>query len=308
MFYYILRRIIWTPILLLIISLIVFIMGLYGPGDPVEVQLGQNYSEERAERIREAKGLNDPLYIQYFRYIGNALKGDFGESYKYPSKKVSELLKPKLVVSAKLFLASIFITILLGIPLGFYSALRQGSWIDPSVVALTLVLYAMPVFLIAPVLIIVFSLELGWFPVSGWGGFFDKRIILPAITIGIPGVAVLTRIMRASTLDVLGNEFVRTARAKGLTDLVVNYRHVARNALIPVVTILGFSIAGMLGGALIVELIFGIPGVGRFALDSIFSRDYPVIMALTLIGAISLIVANLIVDIFYVILDPRIRY
>ena len=140
----------------------------------------------------------------------------------------------------------------------------------------------------------------------GW--FFDKRIILPAITIGIPGVAVLTRIMRASTLDVLGNEFVRTARAKGLTDFVVNYRHVARNALIPVVTILGFSIAGMLGGALIVELIFGIPGVGRFALDSIFSRDYPVIMALTLIGAISLIVANLIVDIFYVILDPRIRY
>lgn len=197
---------------------------------------------------------------------------------------------------------------ILGIPLGFYSALKQGSWIDPMVVGSALVLYAMPVFLIAPVLIIVFSLELGWFPVSGWGGFFDRRIILPAITIGIPGVAVLTRIMRASTLDVLGQEFVRTARSKGLTNFVVNYRHVARNALIPVVTILGFSIAGMLGGALIVELIFGIPGVGRFALDSIFSRDYPVIMALTLIGSMSLVIANLIVDIFYVILDPRIRY
>jgi ABC-type dipeptide/oligopeptide/nickel transport system permease component len=283
-------------------------MGQYGPGDPVEVQLGQNYSEERAQRIREAKGLNDPFIVQYFRYVKNAIKGDFGESYKYPNKTVSELLKPKLVVSAKLFLASIFITVLLGIPLGFFSALKQGSWVDPSVVAITLVFYAMPVFLVGPVLIIVFSLELGWFPVSGWGGFFDRRMILPAITIGIPGVAVLTRIMRASTLDVLGNEYVRTARAKGLTDFVVNYRHVARNALIPVVTILGFSIAGMLGGALIVELIFGIPGVGRFALDSIFSRDYPVIMALTLIGAISLVIANLVVDIFYVILDPRIRY
>ena len=161
MFYYILRRIIWTPILLLIITLLVFVMGQYGPGDPVEVQLGQNYSEERAQRIREAKGLNDPLVVQYFRYVKNALKGDFGESYKYPSKTVSELLKPKLVVSAKLFLASIFITVLLGIPLGFFSALKQGSWIDPSVVATTLVFYAMPVFLVGPVLIIIFSLELG---------------------------------------------------------------------------------------------------------------------------------------------------
>ena len=308
MFYYILRRIFWTPVLLVIISLVVFVMGQYGPGDPTEVLLGQNYSEERAERIRNAKGLNDPFIVQYVRYLNKAIRWDFGESYKYPSKTVAELLKPKLIVSAKLFLASIIITVLLGIPLGFYSALKQGSWIDPMVVGSTLVLYAMPVFLVGPVLIIVFSLELGWFPVSGWGGFFDRRMILPAITIGIPGVAVLTRIMRASTLDVLGLEFIRTARSKGLSDFVVNYRHVARNALIPVVTILGFSIAGMLGGALIVELIFGIPGVGRFALDSIFSRDYPVIMALTLIGSMSLVIANLIVDIFYVLLDPRIRY
>jgi peptide/nickel transport system permease protein len=293
---------------MLVIAFIVFVLGIYGPGDPIEVMLGNNYTEELANSLREKKGLNDPVFIQYARYVTNSLKGDFGESYKYPGKSVSELLAPKLVVSGKLFLISIFISTFIGIPLGFYSAIKQGTIFDPLVVSFTLVVYAMPVFLTAPLLIIIFALNLGWVPVSGWGGFWDVRVVLPAITIGLPGVAVITRLMRASTLDVLGQEFITFAKAKGVSYRDVIIKHVGKNAIIPVVTVLGLSFSGLLGGALIVELIFGIPGVARFALDAIFSRDYPIIMALTLIGTASLVVANLIVDLLYVLLDPRIRY
>jgi len=211
-------------------------------------------------------------------------------------------------VSSKLFLISIIISTFFGIPLGFYAAMKQGTPADPAIVSMTLILYAMPVFLTAPLLIIIFALELGWVPVSGWGGIFDKRAILPAITVGLPGIAVIARLMRASTLDVLGQEFITFAKAKGVDTFSINFKHVGRNAILPVVTVLGLSFSGMLGGALIVELIFGIPGVARFALDAIFSRDYPIIMALTLIGTASLVVANLIVDILYVFLDPRIKY
>tara|TARA_B110000438_G_scaffold297444_1_gene343841 strand:+ start:1731 stop:2621 length:891 start_codon:yes stop_codon:yes gene_type:complete len=293
---------------MLVIAFIVFVLGVYGPGDPVEVMLGNNYTEELAESLREKKGLNDPVIVQYYRYIKNAITGDFGESYKYPGKSVAELLIPKLIVSAKLFLVAIFISTFIGIPLGFYSALKQGTPLDPAVVSATLIIYAMPVFLTAPLLIIIFALELNWVPVSGWGGIFDSRIFLPGITVGLPGIAVITRLMRASTLDVLGQEFITFAKAKGVSRRDVIMKHVGKNAIIPVVTVLGLSFSGMLGGALIVELIFGIPGVGRFALDAIFSRDYPIIMALTLIGTASLIIANLVVDIVYVLLDPRIRY
>ena len=305
---YALKRILWVPFVMLVIAFIVFVLGVYGPGDPVEVMLGNNYTEELAESLREKKGLNDPIVVQYSRYVKNALIGDFGESYKYPGKTVTELLTPKLIVSSKLFLVAIFISTSIGIPLGFYSALKQGTPVDPAVVSATLIIYAMPVFLTAPLLIIIFALELNWVPVSGWGGIFDSRIFLPGITVGLPGIAVITRLMRASTLDVLGQEFITFAKAKGVSRRDVIMKHVGKNAIIPVVTVLGLSFSGMLGGALIVELIFGIPGVGRFALDAIFSRDYPIIMALTLIGTGSLIIANLIVDIVYVLLDPRIRY
>ena len=293
---------------MLVIALMVFILGIYGPGDPVEVILGNNYTEELADSLREKKGLNDPVFVQYFRYLSDSVKGDFGESYKYPGKTVSELLAPKLIVSAKLFIISILISTTFGIPLGFYAAIKQGTPIDPLVVSLTLIIYAMPVFLTAPFLIIIFALELGWVPVSGWGGIFDSRSILPSITVGLPGIAVIARLMRASTLDILGQEFITFAKAKGVSRRDVIYKHVGKNAILPVVTVLGLSFSGMLGGALIVELIFGIPGVARFALDAIFSRDYPIIMALTLIGTATLVIANLIVDLLYVLLDPRIRY
>lgn len=308
MLIYIARRLLWTPVLLLSASLFVFVLGRFGPGDPVEVALGQHYTPEAAARLRAQRGLDAPVSVQYVRYVWNAVQGDFGTSYRYQGKSVSSLLGPKLWVSAQLFTAGMLITVLLGVPIGFYAALRQGTWIDPAVVGAALVAYALPIFIVAPVLIMVFALWFGLVPTSGWGGFFDKRTILPAVAIGVPGIAVFARLMRASTLDVLGEDFIRTARAKGLRERIVNSRHIARNALIPILTILGFSLSGMLGGALIAELIFGIPGVASFALDAIFQRDYPVITALALIGAGSLVIANLVVDILYAAVDPRIRY
>ena len=304
---YMVRRLLWTPVLLLGVSLLVFVLGTYGPGDPVEVRLGQNYTPEAAERLRERLGLNDPFVEQWARYVLNALRGDFGDSLVFQGRSVSEVLGPKLLASAQLNLAAFSLTVLFGVPLGFYAAKRQGTWKDPGVVVTTLALFALPIFFIAPFLISIFALKLGWVPVAGWGGFFDKRIILPAVTIGVPGVAVFTRLMRASTLDVLGQEYIRTARSKGLAERVVNYRHIARNALMPVLTVMGFSFAGLFAGALIVELIFGIPGVGRIALDSIFARDFPIITALVLIGATMLVLANLLIDFVYTIVDPRIR-
>ncbi len=304
---YMVRRLLWTPILLLIVSIVVFVLGTYGPGDPVEVRLGQNYTPEAAERLREQLGLNDPLVQQWGRYVWNSVQGDFGESFVFQGRTVGEILGPRLWVSAQLNIAAFTITLVFGLPLGFYAAKRQGTWRDPAVVLSTLALFALPVFIIAPFLIWLFALQLDWVPVSGWGGLFDKRIILPAVTIGVPGIAVFTRLMRASTLDVLGQEYIRTARSKGLSEMVVNYRHIARNALIPIMTIMGFTFAGLFAGSLITEIMYGIPGVGRISLDSIFARDFPVIMAVVLLGATMLVVGNLLIDFLYTVVDPRIR-
>jgi len=303
---YILRRIFWIPILLLLVSLIVFFLGVYGPGDPVEVQLGNNYDEQSANRIREKMGLNDPFFIQWVHYISNAVTGDFGESYVFKNRSVSELLLPKLIVSAKLNIISFLIALIIGIPMGFYAAINYGSPKDPLVVIFALIFYAMPVFFTAPFLILIFALQLDLVPVSGWGGIFDKRIILPALTVGVGGAAVFVRLIRSSMIEVLDTDYIKLARAKGVSENMVLWKHAFRNALLPVVTIMGFSLAGLFGGSLIVEILFGIPGIGRISLDSVYSRDYPVIMAIVLIGSSALVIANLIIDFIYTLIDPRI--
>lgn len=294
------------PILLLLVSLIVFFLGVYGPGDPVEVQLGNNYDEQSANRIREKMGLNDPFFIQWANYVANAVTGDFGESYVFKNRAVSELLLPKLIVSAKLNIISFVIALIIGIPMGFYAAINYGSPKDPLVVIFALIFYAMPVFFTAPFLILIFALQLDLVPVSGWGGIFDKRIILPALTVGIPGAAVFVRLIRTSMIEVLDTDYIKLARAKGVSRNMVLWKHAFRNALLPVVTIMGFSLAGLFGGSLIVEILFGIPGIGRISLDSVYSRDYPVIMAIVLIGSSALVIANLIIDFIYTLIDPRI--
>ena len=307
MLIYVSRRLLWTPVLLFFAGLFIFSLSSITPGDPAELMAGQRADPEAIERIRDRLGLNDPFMVQYLRYISDALKGDLGESYRYRGRDVVELLVPRLKVSLELNIVSYFVTLIIGLPLGFWAAMRQGTWKDPTMTTFMLLVYALPVFFTAPFLILVFALWLDWIPVSGWSGMFSTQAILPAVTLGVPGAFVFMRYMRASTLDVLGQEFVRTAHGKGMGHMTVNRRHIARNALIPIMTILGFSLAGMFGGSLIVELIYGIPGVARLSLEAVFQRDYPLLMALTILGTTMLALANLFTDIMYSVIDPRMR-
>ena len=304
---YVTKRLLWLPIILLIVSFITFALGRFGPGDPVEVLMGQYADENVVERIREQRGFNDNIFVQYGNYLQNVLRGDFGESFKYRGRTVGELLKKKMWVSAQLNLAALFLSVGVGIPLGLFAALRQGTPWDTGTIAFTLLGQSIPVFLTAPVVLLIFALKLDILPTHGWGGFFDTRIILPAIVMGVPGIAIIARLTRASTLEVIGQDYIRTARAKGLSEFVVQRRHVIRNALIPVVTMLGFSLAGIAFTSFIVERFFGIPGIGNLFIESIFSRDYPIINAVIIIGTSMFVIANLIVDLLYPLLDPRIR-
>ncbi len=298
----------WLPVLLFATSIVTFTLVRFGPGDPVEVILGHRYDEQAAANIRRQLGLDRPFFVQYATYMWGVMRGDFGESYRFRGRPVSELLFPKMWVSFQVNAAAIIVSLGIGLPLGFFIAHRQGSWHDPTVVAIALVLMSIPIMISIPFTLWGLCLKLKVLPCSGWGGFWDLRIIVPAITLGIPGVAGFARFMRASTLDVLGQDFVRTAKAKGLSELVVDGRHVLKNALIPIVTLLSFVMAGMFVTSFIVEFILGIPGVGHFTIDSVFNRDYPIIMAMGIIGSGLFVIANLIADITYAIVDPRIRY
>ena len=308
MWIYIVRRLLWLPILLFIASLVTFTLGTYGPGDPIVVLLGSRYTEEAADRLRHNLGLDRPFFVQYADYTWSAMHLDFGESIRRPGRSVSSLLKSKIWVSFQVNSAAMVVSLGIGLPLGFVIAHKQGSWQDPAVVATALLLMSVPIMVTIPAALWLLCLKWGVVPCSGWGGIFDLRIVIPAITMGIPGVAGLARLMRASTLDVLGQDFIRTAQAKGLTTFMVDSRHVLKNAMIPIVTILAFSLAGMLSTSFVVERILGIPGIGDFAIQSVFDRDYPVIMAITLIGAAAFAFANLLADITYSLIDPRIRY
>ena len=308
MWVYIVRRLFWLPVLLAAASLVTFTLGTVGPGDPVRVMLGNKYREDVAERLRADLGLDKPFLVQYRDYMWKFVQGDFGESFRYRGQPVRDLIVPKMWVSAQLSLAAMAISLALGLPLGFFIAHRQGRWEDPATVAISLVLMSIPIMVSVPALLWGLCLKAHWIPCSGWGGLFDPGIVVPAITMGVPGVAGFIRFMRASTLDVMGQDFIRTAHSKGLSTLTVDRRHVLRNAMIPIVTLLAFSLAGMIGGAFIMETIMGIPGVGRFVVESVFNRDYPVIMAVTLIGAAAFVLANLLADVTYAYIDPRIRY
>ena len=330
MWAYITRRLLWLPILLLAVSLITFALGRFAPSDPVRIRLGNRYTPEKATILRREMGLDRPFWVQYGDYMWGVtapklystsivvegrrlvvplVRFDLGESSQRPGQSVTKVIGPKMWVSAQLALAALVIAIGVGLPLGFFIAHKQGSWEDPSAVTLSLVLMSIPVMVTVPLLLWVFCLKLDWVSCGGTPfGLFRGTIVVPALAMGVPGIAGFTRLMRAVTLDVMGQDFIRTANAKGLSPLTVDTRHVLRNAMIPIITILAFSLAGLIGGAFITETIMGIPGIGRFAVDAIFSRDYDVIMAITLIGAFAFVLANLLADLAYAFIDPRIRY
>ncbi len=311
MWMYIARRLLWLPFLLFAASLITFTLGRFGPGDPVQVMLGARYDpdSEVTKNLRAQFGLDKSFIVQYKSYMWGVIRyADFGESYRYRGRDVRSLLGSKIWVSFQVNIAAMVVSLGIGLPLGFWIAHKQGSWEDPTAVTIALILMSVPVMVSIPAVLWVMCLQTDLVPCSGWGGFWSTKMIVPAITMGIPGVAGFARFMRASTLDVMGEDFIRTAHAKGLSGFVVDYRHVFKNAMIPIVTILAFALAGMLGTSFIIERILGIPGAGNFAIEAIFNRDYPVIMAITLIGAGAFVVANLVADIAYSFIDPRIRY
>lgn len=304
----IIRRLLWLPVLLLLISLTVFLFGTYGPGDPVLVRLGNKADPEAIERIRAELGLDRPLHEQYLRYVWNVLQGDFGESTYFQGQSVTDLIAGRLWVSFQLGLAATLIVFAIGIPLGVITAALQGRVWDRVIVSLALIPESVPVFIIIPVLYFIFVRQLKWFPASGWDGLFSTSAVLPLIVLSIGGIAGVIRQVRTNTLEVLHNDFVRTARAKGLRPSTILGRHVLRNSLLPTWTMVGFVIASLPAGSILVEGLMGIPGVGGLAWESIFRRDYPVIMAITLLGATLYVIGNLIVDIGYPLIDPRIRY
>jgi ABC-type dipeptide/oligopeptide/nickel transport system permease component len=305
---YILRRLLWAPLILFAVSFITFMAARFGPGDPVTIAAGQYRDPEILERVRHEKGLDKNPLDQYRIYIWNVLRhGDLGESYKSGNRTVAEIIFPKMWISSQLGLVALIITFGLGIPVGTLAALRQGTWMDPAAISTFLLFQSVPVLVTVPVMLLVFVLELHWLPTGGWEGILSKHIIIPALALSLPGIAGVARLMRATTLDVLKEDYVRTARAKGLREFTVVSQHVARNALLPMVTVIGISLVTLLEGAFFTETLMGIPGIGRLYLDSVTSRDYDVILGLALVLATAFIVANIVIDIAYTFIDPRVR-
>jgi peptide/nickel transport system permease protein len=310
---YIFRRLLLMIPLLLAVSLLTFILIRLVPGDPVSAQFGldpERMDIQQLDRIREELGLNDPLPIQYLRYLGNVVRGDFGRSLSTRREVGPDILQ-RLPATIQLAVASMIVVILIAIPLGIISAHKRGSWLDNLAMGASLFGVSMPNFWVGTMLILLFSLTLGWLPSVAQGESITDRLkalILPAVTLGTSLAGLMTRMTRSSMLEVLGQDYIRTAHAKGLKHRTVLIRHGLRTALIPVVTILGVQFASLLSGAVIVETIFAWPGMGRLAVNAIWRRDYPVIMGCVLVFATIFALANLIVDVLYTFLDPRIRY
>jgi ABC-type dipeptide/oligopeptide/nickel transport system permease component len=305
---YVIRRLLWAPVILLAVSFIAFTITRFGPGDPLRLAAGQYSDPAILERVRHEERLDKPLLQQYGIYLENLAQGKLGESFTYRGRDVAEIIFPKIWVSAQLGLVALFIIFAIGVPMGVFAALRQGTWSDPFSIGVLLLFQSVPVVVTVPIMLLIFVLKLHWLPAAGWGGILDSRIVMPALAISLPGIAGIARLTRATTLSVLREDYVRTARAKGLREFTVISRHVVRNSLLPLVTVVGISLATLVEGAFFTEYLLGIPGIGQFAVKSVEGRDYNVILALVLILTTTFIIANIVIDVAYTVIDPRVRY
>jgi peptide/nickel transport system permease protein len=313
---YVIRRLLWAPLILLAVSLATFALGRFGPGDPVRMIQNQYPDPEQGQRIAEELGYNDNFFVQYWRWLKGAAQGDFGETLEPRGFQVKDVIFPRLWVTFQYNLLALVIIFAVGIPAGIWAALRQGTWMDPFTIGVLLLFISVPVVVSIPVLQWLFALELGWLPSRGWEvreffgleiGLVNKRIILPLIVLTLPGFAGVARYTRAQVLEVLEQDFVRTARAKGLQEFTVVSRHIARNALLPLATMMGFALVGLLSGSIFLETLLGIPGIGEYAFAAVSAKDSNAIMAIVLLTSTAFIAANLIVDITYGFIDPRVR-
>ncbi|GIW31219.1 MAG: peptide ABC transporter permease [Meiothermus sp.] len=302
---YVLRRLLTVIPTLLGVLLAVFLMVRLAPGDPAQLLAGEFATPETLADIRQRFGLDQPWYTQLGLYTLNVLRGDLGESVR-TRKPVTYELSQYFPNTLRLTLGAMLVALLIGIPAGIIAAIRPGTIFDLLAMLGALIGVSMPVFWFGLMAILIFSVQLGWFPVAGTGTL--HHLILPAITLGIGTAAILARMTRSAMLEVLSQDYIRTARAKGVAGRVVIFKHALRNALIPVVTIAGLQFGGLLEGAVITETVFAWPGIGQLLVGSILARDYPVVQGAVLLIAVAFILINLIVDLLYGAIDPRIRY
>ena len=310
---YIGKRLLATIPVMAIVAVFVFAMLRLTPGDPASIIAGASATSQDIVDIRARLGLDQPIFTQFFVWIGQMFTGDFGESFFF-KKKVAELVADRIEPTLMLGLTTMTLSILVAVPLGVLAAYKQGTWIDRIVMGFAVLGFSVPVFVIGYVLIYVFAIELAWLPVQGyqplaeglWGCL--RRLVLPSVTLSVIYIALIARITRTSVLEVLGEDYIRTARAKGLTNVVVLMRHALRNAAVPIVTVIGIGIALLIGGVVVTESVFSIPGLGRLTVDAVLARDYPTIQAVILLFSFVYVLVNLVVDLLYTVLDPRIRY
>jgi peptide/nickel transport system permease protein len=310
---YIARRLVATIPVMAVVAITVFMLLRLTTDDPAAIIAGDNATSQDVAAIRTKLGLDRPIAQQFVIWIGNVVRGDFGESFFF-KKPVAELIAGRLQPTLSLAICTLILAVSMAVPLGVVAAWRRGGWIDRGVMGLAVLGFSVPTFVVGYVLIYLVAIQLGWLPVQGYqrleegvGGFLE-RLILPSITLATIYVALIARITRASVLEVLNADHVRTARAKGLGDLAVLVRHVLRNAAVPIVTVIGLGVALLIGGVVVTESVYAIPGLGRLTVDAVLARDYPTVQAVILLFSAVYVLINLLVDLTYTFLDPRIRY
>jgi len=304
---YILRRLLVAIPTILLIVVLSFLIITAAPGGPFDSQEGAEIDPEIIANLRAAYNLDKPILTQLFLYMKGLFTGDLGPSFAFRGRSVSEIIVNGFPVSAQLGLASITFGLVIGVAFGVYAALRKNTFADYSIMSLSMTGIAVPTFVTAPFLALVFGLYLNLLPISGWGDGAVRNMILPVIALALPKIGILARITRGSMLEVMRANHIRTARSKGLPESKVVWRHTLRAALIPIVSYLGPAIAGVMTGSVIIEQIFGLPGIGRSFVEGALNRDYPVVMGITILYATLIITLNLITDLAYRVLDPRIR-
>jgi len=304
MFLYIVRRLFQTIPVMLGVTLAVFLMMHLIPGDPAQIMAGENADEAQVNQMRENLGLNDPLHEQYIRYVVNAVQGDLGTSIRTKRDVASEIFNERFWITVQLATLGTALSVLIGLIAGIISATRKYTFADVSIMIVALFGLSMPNFWLGIMLIYLFSVNLGWVPVAGWGTW--QHVILPVVTLGTGGAAIIARMTRSSMLEVINQDYIRTAYAKGVSDKLVIYKHALRNALIPVVTVVGLQFGGLLGGAIVTETVFAINGLGRLIIDSIKSHDFPMVQGTILVCAVLFVLVNFLVDITYRLINKRI--
>lgn len=310
---YIVRRVLSTLPVMGIVALFVFSLLYIAPGDPAAVIAGDQASPDDVERIRQSLGLDRPFLIQFGSWLWNIVHGDLGTSI-FTNLPVAKMIAQRIEPTFSLMAITLVLTILVAVPLGVVAAWKAGSWVDRTIMAFAVFAFSLPVFVVGYVLAYVFALQFEWLPVQGYtplaAGLWPwlQNLILPALALGSVYIALIARITRASMLEVLQQDYVRTARAKGLGQHNILFVHALKNAAVPIVTVIGIGIALLIGGAVVTESVFAIPGLGRLTIDAILRRDYPVIQGIVLLFSFLYVLVNLMVDVVYTLVDPRIRY